>query len=227
MEIRTRVENPIAPRQRNTSRPHQIVKGVRAVCDLPAALDRTGVPGGAQHDLRAFVSALPRDFGELPVVADDVRHSDAARPIEDGDPTVAWVPRFYRHPGVQFAVVVDQFALFVYDQAGVPRHAERVGFHDGEAAPDCVLRASFFQGGDLGALEGAHYFLVCEHGEAVEAVFGEDDHVHLRVGFPRFADERTDVLGGGFEVLGGLHGEELGLAEADYDGVVEGLVEAA
>jgi hypothetical protein len=58
----------------------------------------------------------------------------------------------------------------------------------------------------------------------MEAVFGEYDHVHLWVGFAGFADERADMFGGGLEVLGGLHGEELGLAEADYDGVVEGLV---
>jgi hypothetical protein len=32
------------------------------------------------------------------------------------------------------------------------------------------------------------------------------------------------MFGGVLEVLGGLYREELGLAEADYDGVVEGLV---
>jgi hypothetical protein len=58
----------------------------------------------------------------------------------------------------------------------------------------------------------------------VEAVFGEYDHVHLRVGLAGFADEGADMFGGILEVLGDLHGEELGLAEADYNGVVEGLV---
>ena len=58
----------------------------------------------------------------------------------------------------------------------------------------------------------------------MKAVFGEYDHVHLRVGFPRFADEGADMFGGGLEVLGGGNGEELGLAEAYYDGVGKGFV---
>ena len=55
-------------------------------------------------------------------------------------------------------------------------------------------------------------------------IFGEYYHVHLGVRFSRFADEGADMVGGGLEVLGGCDGEELGLAEADYDGVGEGLV---
>jgi hypothetical protein len=35
------------------------------------------------------------------------------------------------------------------------------------------------------------------------------------------------MFGGVFEVFGGGNGEELGLAEADYNGVREGLVQAA
>lgn len=61
----------------------------------------------------------------------------------------------------------------------------------------------------------------------MDAVFGEDYEVHLRVGFPRFLDERADMFGGVGEVGGVLDGEELGLAEADDDGVWEGLVEAS
>jgi hypothetical protein len=89
-------------------------------------------------------------------VADDVRHSNATWPIEYGDPAVARIPRFNWHPGVEFAVVVDQLALVVYYQSGVPRHAERIVLHDGEAAPDSVQDAGFFQGDDFGAFEGAH-----------------------------------------------------------------------
>ena len=154
--IHTRIESPIAPRESNTGRPHQIAKCVRAVRDLPAALDRAGIPSGPQHDFRPFVSALSRDFGELPVVADDMRHPNAAWPIEDGDPAGRRIPWFYRHPGVEFAVVVHQLALVVYYQAGVPGHSEGIGFHDGEAAPDFVLDAGVFERGDFGAFQRAH-----------------------------------------------------------------------
>ena len=154
--IHTRIESPIAARQRNTSRPHQVAKSVRAVRDLPAALDGTGIPGGPQHDLRAFVSTLSRDLRELTVVADDVRHPNAARPIKHWNPAIARVPIFHGHPGVQFAVVVHQLALVVYYQAGVPGHSEIVGFHDGEAAPDFVLDAGVFERGDFGAFQRAH-----------------------------------------------------------------------
>jgi hypothetical protein len=157
-------------------------------------------------------------------VADNVRHSNAAWPVKHRDPAISRVPRFYWHPRMEFAVVIDQLALVVYYQAGVPRHAEIVVFHDGEAAPDPVYDAGFFHGEDFGAFESAHYLGVGEHGKTVEAVFGEYDHVHLRVGFAGFADEGADMFGGVLEVLGGLYREELGLAEADYDGVVEGLV---
>ena len=154
--IHTRIESPIAARQRNTSRPHQVAKSVRAVRDIPAGLDGTRIPGGAQHDFRPFVRAFPRDFGELAVVADDMSHPNAAWPIKHWNPAVARVPRFHWHPGVQFAVVVDKLALVVYDQAGVPGHAEIVGFHDGEAAPDFVLDAGVFERGDFGAFQRAH-----------------------------------------------------------------------
>lgn len=92
-------------------------------------------------------------------------------------------------------------------------------FHDGEDTPDRVLHAGVFQSGDFGALESAHEIRVGEHREAVETVFGEHYHVHLGVGFAGFAHEVADMLGGGLQVLGGLDGEELGLAETDYDGV--------
>jgi hypothetical protein len=62
------------------------------------------------------------------------------------------------------------------------------------------VTAGFFQRGDFGAIERAHEFRIGEHGEAVQAVFGENDHVHLWVGFPRFADEGADMFGGGLEV---------------------------
>ena len=58
----------------------------------------------------------------------------------------------------------------------------------------------------------------------MKAVFGKYDHVHLRVGFSRFADEGADMFGGGLEVFGGCNGEKLGLAEADYDRVGKGFV---
>ena len=83
-------------------------------------------------------------------------HPNAAWPIKHWNPAVARVPRFHWHPGVQFAVVVDKLALVVYDQAGVPGHAEIVGFHDGEAAPDFVLDAGVFERGDFGAFQRAH-----------------------------------------------------------------------
>ena len=217
--ILTRVKSPIAPRQGNTSRPHQIAKSIRAVRDVPAGSDGAGVAGGAQHDFRPFVRAFPRDFGKLPVVADDVRHSHTARAIEDRDPAVAWIPRLDRYPRVQFAVVIDQVTFVVDHEAGVPRHAKRVALHDGEAAPDRILRAGGFQSDDFGPFERAHEFWVGEHGEAVEAIFGEDDHGHLGVGFAGFLHERADMFGGILEVFGRLHGEELGLAEADYDGI--------
>jgi hypothetical protein len=77
-------------------------------------------------------------------MADYMSHPNAAGSIEDWNTAGARVPRFYRHPGVQFAVVIHQLALFVYDEAGVPGGAERVGFHDGEAAPDFVFDAGRF-----------------------------------------------------------------------------------
>jgi hypothetical protein len=89
-------------------------------------------------------------------VADDVRHSNAARPIKHGDPARGGIPRLDWHPGVEFAVVVNQLAFVVYYQAGVPRHSEGIVFHDGEAAPDSVVDAGFFHGGDFGAFESAH-----------------------------------------------------------------------
>lgn len=89
---------------------------------------------------------------------------------------------------MQLAVVVDQLALVVDDDARVPRHAERVVLHDGEAAPNGVLRAGGAEGGDFGPGQGAHELWAREHGEPVDAVFGEDDQVHLRVGGAGFAD---------------------------------------
>jgi len=133
-------------------------------------------------------------------VADDVRHLHAARPIKDRNPLRARIPWFHGDPGVQFAVTVDHLAFGVDYEAGVPRHTEWVGFHDGEATPDGVLYAGFFEGGDFGAIERAHEFGVGEHGEAVEAVFGEYNHVHLGVGFLGFCHEGADMVGGGLEV---------------------------
>ena len=53
----------------------------------------------------------------------------------------------------------------------------------------------------------------------MDAVFGEDDEVHVRVGFARFGDEGADMLHGLGESGGGGDGEELRLAEADDYGV--------
>lgn len=61
----------------------------------------------------------------------------------------------------------------------------------------------------------------------MDAVFGKDDEVHERVGFAGFGDEVADMLGGVLELGGCQDFEELGLAEADYDGVVGGLIKAA
>lgn len=54
----------------------------------------------------------------------------------------------------------------------------------------------------------------------MDAVFGENNEVHKRVGFAGFGNEAADMLGGVVELGGRENLEELGLAEADYNGVV-------
>jgi hypothetical protein len=63
-------------------------------------------------------------------VADDVGHANASGAVEDGDSAVAWIPRLDRHPGMEFSIVVHQLAITVDHETRIPRHAERVLFHD-------------------------------------------------------------------------------------------------
>jgi len=91
--------------------------------------------------------------------------------------------------------------------------------HDRETTPDSILFARSFECSDFWAVEGAHDLWLGEHGKAVDTVFREDNHVHLSVGCASLFDEGTDMVCGVLQVAGSLHGEELGLAEADYDGI--------
>jgi hypothetical protein len=222
------IKRAVTARQRNTGRPHQIAERIRAVRDLPAVLDRASVPRCSDHDFCALVGTLPRHLGELPVVADDVRHEHSARTGKDGDAPITGVPWFDGDPGVHLSVVIHQLAFIIDDDAGVPRGRgeQRVLLHDAETAPDLMFSAFRLEGLDFGTVQRAHDGVGSGHAEAVEHVFGENYHVHGCVGIASFGDEGQDVFEGAGEVAGGGHGEELGLAEADDNGVGT-FVEAA
>jgi hypothetical protein len=163
----------------------------------------------------------------LAVVADDVRHADAAGADERGNASISGIPGFDGNPGVHFAVVVDNLTFVVDHDAGIPRLTERVLLHDGETAPYLVGDAGGLEGGDFGAGEGAHYVRGGGHAEAMDAVFREDDEIHQGVAAAGFGDEGDDVGGCIGELGGSLNVEELRLADTDDDGIWRGLVEAA
>lgn len=73
---------------------------------------------------------------------------------------------------------------------------------------------------DLRAVKCTHYRVIGRHAEAVDAVFGKDDEVHERVGLAGFGDKFADMLRSVLKLDGCKDFEKLGLAEADYDGVV-------
>jgi hypothetical protein len=57
---------------------------------------------------------------------------------------------------MEFAVIVHQLAIIVNHETCIPRHAERVLFHDRETAPDCIFFAGSFECRNFRSVKSAH-----------------------------------------------------------------------
>lgn len=122
---------------------------------------------------------------------------------------------------MHLSVVIYDFAGRVDGDARVPGISAfygRIFLHDSaKCGPHLLFLTHFLESGNLGSIKCAHELVVHEHGEAMDAVFREEDEIGGGVGPFRLADESADMLGRVGKVGWGCDGEELGLDGGDYD----------